>query len=76
MIEIGTHEVVEKIDLLAHLGRYSLVLRKFECPVGCAEWMPVSKPFWDHCEQGDYVQIRITRVTRNEKWFDTDYEFD
>ena len=62
MVEIAMHKVIEKIDTLGPMGRYSLVLRKEGCPIGCAEWMPVSKAFWDHCQPYDLVEVRLSRV--------------
>jgi len=62
MIEVALHKVVDKVDLLRDKGRYSLVLRKEGCPVGCAEWLPVSKAFWDHCAPDDVIEITLARM--------------
>lgn len=62
MVEIAMHKVIEKSDVLGPMGRYSLVLRKEGCPVGCAEWMPVSKAFWDQCQEDDFIEVRLSRV--------------
>jgi hypothetical protein len=62
MIEVALHKVVEKVSLLGPMGRYSLVLRKEGCPVGCAEWLPVSKTFWDCCALDDMIEMRLSRV--------------
>lgn len=54
-------QIVEKSHTLAP-HRYSLVLRKVGCPVGCSEWLPVTKPFFDECEEGELIEVKTKRV--------------
>jgi hypothetical protein len=61
MTEKSYFSIVEKTDLLAP-KRHALVLLKEGCPVGCSEWMPVSKEFYDSVIVGDRVVINIKRL--------------
>lgn len=54
-------QIVTKSHALAP-HRYSLVLLKVGCPVGCSEWLPVSKAFFDECVEGEMIQLSVKRV--------------
>lgn len=54
-------QIVTKSNTLAP-HRYSLVLLKVGCPVGCSEWLPVTKVFFDECAEGEIIQVNTKRV--------------
>lgn len=54
-------QIVTKSALLAP-HRYSLTLVKVGCPVRCSEWLPVSKEFFDECQEGELIQISTKRI--------------
>jgi hypothetical protein len=55
-------QIVHKSATLAP-HRYSLVLLKVGCPIGCSEWLPVSKPFYDECQEGEVIEVKVKRVS-------------
>lgn len=54
-------QIVTKSDTLAP-HRYSFVLLKVGCPVGCSEWLPVPKSLFDECEEGHIIKVNAKRV--------------
>ena len=50
-----------KSDTLAP-HRYSLVLRKVGCAINCAEWLPVSKDFFDECSEGCMLELTVRKL--------------
>jgi hypothetical protein len=54
-------QIVTKSNTLAP-HRYSLVLLKVGCPIGCSEWLPVTKAFFDECAEGELIQVQSKRV--------------
>lgn len=54
-------QIVTKSNALAP-HRYSLVLLKVGCPVGCSEWLPVGKKFFDECAEGEIIQIATKKI--------------
>lgn len=55
-------QIVTKSSTLAP-HRYSLVLLKVGCPVGCSEWLPVTKTFFDECVEGEIIHVQSKRVS-------------
>lgn len=54
-------QIVTKSNTLAP-HRYSLVLLKVGCPIGCSEWLPVTKAFFDECEEGEIIEVKSKRI--------------
>jgi hypothetical protein len=54
-------QIITKSDALAPY-RYSFVLMKVGCPVGCSEWLPVTKSLFEECEEGHIIQVSAKRV--------------
>lgn len=54
-------QIVTKSSTLAP-HRYSLVLLKVGCPVGCSEWLPVTKSFFDECAEGEIIHVNVKRA--------------
>lgn len=54
-------QIVTKSDALSP-HRYTLIIQKVGCPVGCSEWLPVSVEFFKACVEGEIIQLRMTRV--------------
>ena len=60
MVENAFQIINKSYTLAPH--RYSLVLLKVGCPVGCSEWLPVSKEFFDECVEGELIEVHVKRV--------------
>ncbi len=55
------YRIEEKCSALGQFGRHSLLLSKVGCPVGVREHLPIERHVFDQLEEGDEIEITITK---------------